>query len=432
MRLRAVLICVWLCGACGSHRQAAADRLVRQYVRLVVALGEHDPDWLDYYYGPSEWVADVRRRPPSLREIQDAAGVLMARLQSNDQHLPASRANFLVRQLKALQTRAELLSGIRHNFDQEGEAFFGIEVPPFHDDDRLAAVRAELARLLPGSAPLSRRYASFDERFTIAPGRLRAVIDRAIDGCRTQTLRELPLPLGEQVKIEYVSDKPWSAYSYYQGRFRSLIQINADFPLTVDRALELACHEAYPGHHTYNALQEVRLVRDRGMPEFTVQPAFSPQSFASEAMATVAAEVAFPPSERLAFERDQLFPLAGLDASKAERYLRIERLVDEVQLAQVPIARLYLDGKLDFVRAAQALEEQALMVHSEATLKYLNEYRTYMLCYTLGRYWLERCIRGPSHQQNIDRDLWNRYRDLIVVQPSPVKPGPLPYSGANR
>lgn len=428
----ALLVYVWFCVGCGARRHATPDTLVREYVRLVVAMGEHDPDWLDYYYGPPEWVADVRRRPPSLRGIKDAAGALMARLQSNDEHLPASRANFLAKQLRALQTRAELLSGIRHSFEQEGEAFFGIEVPPLQDDERLATARAELARLLPGSAPLARRYAGFDDRFTIAPDRLRAVIDRAIDGCRAQTLRHLPLPAGEQVKIEYVSDKPWSAYSFYQGRFRSLIQINTDFPLTADRALELACHEAYPGHHTYNSLQEVWLVRDRGMPEFTVQPAFSPQSFVSEAMATIAAEVAFPPSERLAFERDQLFPLAGMDGSKAERYLRIERLVDEVQLAQVPIARLYLDGNLDFVRAAEALEEQALMVHSEATLKYLNEYRTYMLCYTLGRYWLETCLRVRAQQQNVGQDLWKHYRDLIARQPSPLKPDSLPHSGANR
>jgi hypothetical protein len=432
-RRLAVVGCLWFCGGCGIHRQAAAEAVVREYVRLVVALGEHDPDWLDYYDGPPEWVADVRRHPPSLRQIKDAAGVLIVRLQSKDQPLPVPRAEFLTKQLVALQVRADLLAGIRRSFDQEAEAFFGVKVPPLQDGERFAAIRAELGRLLPGSTPLARRYAAFDQKFSIPPERLQAVIDRAINGCRTRTLRRMSLPAGEQVRVEYVSDKPWSAYSFYQGGFHSLIQINTDFPLTIDRALQLACHEAYPGHHAYNAIEEAVLVRDRGMAEFTVQPAFSPQSFVSEAMATVAAEVAFPWTERLAFERDQLFPLAGLDGSQAEHYLRIERLVDELQLAQVPIARLYLDGDLDFVRAARALEEQALMVHSEATLKYLNEYRTYMLCYTLGRHWLEMDLSVPPRREDHDQDLWQRYREWIARQPSsPGIPDPLPYSGAGR
>ncbi len=423
---------LWLCGGCGIHRQAAGEAVVREYVRLAVALGEHDPDWLDYYDGPPEWVADVRRHPPSLRQIKDAAGALIVRLRSKDQPLPAARTEFLAKQLVALQVRVDLLAGIRRSFDQEAAAFFGVKVPPLQDGERFASIRAELGRLLPGAGPLARRYAAFDQKFSIPPERLQGVIDRAIDGCRTRTLRRMSLPAGEQVKVEYVLDKPWSAYSYYQGRFRSLIQINTDFPLTVDRALQLACHEAYPGHHAYNAIVEAQLVRDRGMAEFTVQPAFSPQSFVSEAMATVAAEVAFPWTERLAFERDQLFPLAGLDGGQAERYLHIERLVDELQLAQVPIARLYLDGDLDFVRAALALEEQALMVHSEVTLKYLNEYRTYMLCYTLGRHWLETSLGGPAHPQNPDQDLWQRYREWIAWQPSSGIPNPLSHPGAGR
>ena len=152
-------------------------------------------------------------------------------------------------------------------------------------------------------------------------------------------------------------------------------------------------------------------MRDRGLAEFTVQPAFSPQSFLSEAMATVAAEVAFP--WRAARLRTRPAIPAGRPGRQPSRTLSPhERLVDELQLAQVPIARLYLDGDLDFVRAALALEEQALMVHSEATLKYLNEYRTYMLCYTLGRHWLETSLGGPAHPQNPDQDRWQRYRGM--------------------
>ena len=50
-------------------------------------------------------------------------------------------------------------------------------------------------------------------------------------------------------------------YNWYKGNLRSVIQVNTDLPLAVDRAIDLACHEGYPGHHVYNALLEQRLVK---------------------------------------------------------------------------------------------------------------------------------------------------------------------------
>ena len=114
--------------------------------------------------------------------------------------------------------------------------------------------------------------------------------------------------------------KSWSGYNWYQGNYRSLIQVNTDLPIYIDRAIDLACHEGYPGHHVYNALLEKHLVRDRGWVEFSVYPLFSPQSLIAEGTANYGIEVAFPGDERLAFERDVLFPLAGLDPSRRDEY----------------------------------------------------------------------------------------------------------------
>ena len=39
--------------------------LAERYVRLVLALGQHDADYVDAYYGPPEWrrEAEAARRP---------------------------------------------------------------------------------------------------------------------------------------------------------------------------------------------------------------------------------------------------------------------------------------------------------------------------------------------------------------------------------
>ena len=98
----------------------------------------------------------------------------------------------------------------------------------------------------------------------------------------------------ESFTVEYVTNKPWSGYNWYQGKYRSVIQVNTDLPIYIDRAIDLACHEGYPGHHVYNALLEQHLVRERGWVEFSVYALFSPQSLIAEGTANYGIEVAFP------------------------------------------------------------------------------------------------------------------------------------------
>jgi hypothetical protein len=177
--------------------------------------------------------------------------------------------------------------------------------------------------------------------------------------------------------------------------------VNAALPLTVDRALDLACHEAYPGHHTINVLLESRFRASR--PEFFVQPLFSPQSSLHEAAASEAPSLAFPGAARVAFERDALYPLAGLDSSGAERHVAVGRLVDQLHGIEASVARQYLDGVLDFPRASAALERDALMPSADEMLKFLNRFRSYAATYTIGRDRLAATVGGR----------WTTYIDVV-------------------
>jgi hypothetical protein len=224
------------------------------------------------------------------------------------------------------------------------------------------------------------------------------------------------------VDIEYAPVLAWSAFTRYGGGFRSRITINTALPLTVDRALDLACHEAYPGHHTIDSLVDARFSGRRV--ELSVRPLFSPQSLLHEAAASVASELAFPGSARLAFERDELFRAAGLDPADADRYVRVARLVDQLHGVQTDIARRYLDGELDFPRASAALERDALMASAEATLKFLNQFRTYAATYTAGRDALSRFLGAHSIAAD-DTGRWRAYMN-VVTDPSQVLPSEAP------
>jgi hypothetical protein len=200
-------------------------------------------------------------------------------------------------------------------------------------------------------------------------------------------MAHIPLPKGERFDLEYVTGTSWNAYNWYQGHFVSLIQVNLDFPIAVDRAIDLACHEGYPGHHVYNASLERALVDDRGWVELSVYPLFSPQSLIAEGSANYGIDMAFPGEERTAFERDSLFPLAGLDAGLAGQNAAVREVMTALNYARNEVARRYLDGAIDSATAVAAMERYWLQEPAAAakTLRFIETYRSYVINYNLGR-----------------------------------------------
>jgi hypothetical protein len=384
--LKACTTCLFLVLSAACRRGPSLDDKARQYVRLAVALGERDPDSLDFYAGPADAVADVRRDPPALTAIKREAEMLSADL---TRAAPAygggdARVKGLVADLAAIAARVDLLTGTRLPYDKESALLFGI-APANVDARHVSDLRSQIDALVGGGGRLVDRYVAFADRFTIPADRLAAVVDAALDECRRRTAAHVTLPPDEHVTIELVRDKPWSAFSRYLGDGRSVIQINADFRFTVDQALQVACHEGYPGHHTQNTLTAPRRTAAGRWPERSVQLMFAPEALVSEASAMLAADLALSPDERLRVERDRLFPLAGLQPGGAASHIEVERLVGELQDVQADVARRYLDGELEFARAVSELEERALVPHAEALVKYINEYRSYVTTYTAGR-----------------------------------------------
>jgi hypothetical protein len=245
---------------------------------------------------------------------------------------------------------------------------------------------ASMGELIPGEGELAQRLEAYRARFAIPGDRLEAVFDAALAASRERTLAHLPLPADEQFTWERVSDKPWGGYNWYQGGYRSLIQVNADLPIFISRALDLACHEGYPGHHAYNALLEAHLVDGRGWQEFSVLPLYSPFALIAEGTANYGVEVAFTRAERLAMLRETLFPLAGLDPDEAMHYDRVMEAAAKLGHAGDDIARRYVDGRLSAAEAAAWYERFTLMERprAEQRVRFVDRYRAYTVNYTLG------------------------------------------------
>ena len=368
---------------------SSVDQVASQYVRLVLAMGLHDKDYVDAYYGPPAWKAEVEASNPSLDAIAERAQVLSAWLAEHPAEPKDERAylrhQYLTKQLEALVARNRMVKGERLSFDEESKALYDA-VAPVNPPERFDQVLAELEQKVSGEGPLLARLDTWRQAFVIPSDRLDRVFREALNGCRTRTLQHIQLPPDESFRVEYVTGKSWSGYNWYQGNFHSLIQVNTDLPIYIDRAIDLACHEGYPGHHVYNVLLEQLLVKGRGWVEFSVYPLFSPQSLIAEGTANFGVEVAFPGQERIAFERDVLFPLAGLDPKRAEEYYAVLALLDKLGYAGNEAARQYLDGDIDARSAVAWLQRYALASseRAEQRLRFIEQYRSYVINYNLG------------------------------------------------
>ena len=308
---RALAALLLLASGCGGQKPTAAslpplDVAAERYVRLALALGDRDNDSLDSYHGPPEWQADARARHAPLPEIRADATVLAdslaaARAVASDDEV---RRAFLVRQLRAIAARVDILLGAR---------------PSVRRRDPLVVRRSRVCLpTMETPRPSVRRSRSFCR----APARCQRATRRSTADISSLPIAWTPCSHARSTGAERPPSRTfpcrpasgsssstptifaWSAFTRYEGRAASRIRVNAALPLTVDRALDLACHEAYPGHHTIDSLLDAASARRI---ELLVRPLFSPQSLLHEAAASLASSVAFPGPERLAFERDELF-----------------------------------------------------------------------------------------------------------------------------
>jgi len=394
--------------------------IAEEYVKLVLALGLHDADYVDAYLGPDEWKAEAEERALSVAQVGARAGELRAELvavgpgSDELEELDAQRHRALVRMFESLVARTQMLSAEQLSFDEESMALYDAQAPTRGAGEFQAALD-ELDERLPGDGSLSDRLNEFKKDFIIPTDELDAVFRAAVDACRDKTLAKMELPADESFVIEYVTDKSWSGYNWYKGDYHSLIQVNTDLPIYIDRALDLACHEGYPGHHVYNLLIERELVDERGWAEFLVYPLFSPRSLIAEGSANFGIEVAFPGDERLRFEREELFPLAGLDPARAEEFYEIQELAAKLAYSGNEAARGYLDGTMSAEEAIEWMATYSLSsrARAEQRLRFVEQYRSYVINYNLGLDLVRSYIERNGGTADDPETRWQLFTDLL-------------------
>src|SRR6266850_5894734 len=141
MRIPTVLA-FGLCSFIISSTVARADSMngiAERYGHLVLSLGQHDPDYVDAFYGPAEWKTQAEKEKKSLDAIGVEAAELSATLAktpnagtSGDELLKLRRED-LQKQVSALAARVRMLKGEKLKFDDESRALYDAVAPTFPD-----------------------------------------------------------------------------------------------------------------------------------------------------------------------------------------------------------------------------------------------------------------------------------------------------------
>jgi hypothetical protein len=394
------------------------NELAERYVILVLALGKLDSDYVDSYFGPASFREKADGSSFDLSALLDAAENIAAAVEDTivTTEEEALRQDFLLVHARSLCFRIKMLRGDVTAFDEEARELYGMSVPE-RSQDYYEELIQEIEPLLPGSGPIHERYRLFRETLIVPPERIERVLTLAIEAARSRTAAGIDLPPDESFSLELVSGQPWGAYNWYQGRFHSLIQFNTSLPAYIDRLVDLACHEGYPGHHVFHSIRERELVEHRSWHEFSVVPLFSPQALISEGAATIAAEIVFPDPVRESLDQEVFYPAAGLDAELAPKVARIAPLLDKLASASCDAARAYLNGNMPEEAVVDWLMRYSLLRRDQAEqrLRFIQKYRSYVATYSVGaalaRDFLER-FEG-------EHDRWEIYQKFIGLPLSP-------------
>ncbi len=379
-RLTAACACVALMAACRGGTPAAPPNqpkplstVAERYVRLALALSLHDPASLEAYTGAAERTFDVAKARPSLADIAIEAGRLYHALgapgAAGDAE-PARRA-YLAGELRAIAARARQRGGQRWTFDDEAREVYGIE-PGRFDVGRATAARdaiarelAEVAGLPPPDDPAA-RYAAFRARFAVPMNQVAPLFSRALAQARIDTRAHLALPDDEAARVETTWGRAWPAFTWYEGRSQSLVQLAIDNRFDVAQIVQLACHEGYPGHHAQNVLSDQALAGERQLVEYTIVPRIGPFVPLAESSADAGCDLLWSIDRKVALAATLLPRASKTDLT---RLFRLDALAAGLRPLVVEIARAFADGRMSNDEAAERLTEDALVPAPDLVLK---------------------------------------------------------------
>ena len=405
--------------------------IAQSYVKLVLEIGLYEPDYAETFFGPFEWIPaedDYEEEFPSEKLLQKIDALIESLENAVSQDTfnaeELQRYNFLRKQLLAVKGKIDLLSDKKMSFDEESELLYDIVAPAFNKE-YFGKILVQFDEILPGEGELEKRFNDYTSRFTIPGNKKESVLKAAITEYRRRIAEHIRLPENEKVDIELQFGEPWAANLQYKGNSCSVIQVNSSAPFTISDLIGFASHECYPGHHIHFTMLDKNLYRQKKWVEFSIHPMNCPLAVIAEGIAEYGRRDLIISGYGLEFEKNVLFPLAGLNPNDAPIYFQVMELKDRLDEAMIEAARRYLDGKMSRNEANEWFEKYCLVSFAGAQnlLRFIDEYRSYVVNYALGYKLVKNYIENPVWEDNSTAGRWKRFNRLLSTAITPSELG---------
>lgn len=388
------------------------DAIARDYVVLALEVKHLEPDWIEAPEVSAQLTAQADAAGLNAPAIIDRTGSLIQRLDripiSNDR-LIAERHGWLRANLVSLRMQLQAKAGAKWPMQDEVKLRYGFQ-PDFRALSSYDPILARLDKQLPGKGALSERIAEMRKATIVPTDRVRAVQSAALAECKRRAAQHVRLPKGESVEVRWIESPLFPGNNTFKGNGHSLAEFSRDYKWELDQILWVTCHEIYPGHHTHFATQSAELFHKRGWPEFSLSQNYGPTIPGAEAIAEYGVGLTFPIEDRIRFERDVLYPIAGLKMNNPDAWRAFWTAKFDMLGASASVAEAYLDGKLDKTQAKQAFIKYRMMTPegAEKLLPAIDQLGSYIIASDVGWMTIDRRLRTRSQAQR-----WRAFQRVL-------------------
>ena len=382
-------------------RAPTLDSLARDYVVLSMRLQRSHPDVVSVTEPPLALAARAKGRVSTEGAVRRLNAIVakIDRLRTPKDPLVAMRQRALRAHAASLALQLQPAEMNKLPVGDRVRRIYGFE-PDFAPLTGFDAAIDALDKALPGAGTLSDRIDAMKQRAQVPKDRIEAVVRTAVAECRRRAAIHLRMP-AETLAISFPADPLVPGQSNYLGG-KGTMAVSTVVPADVDRLLQLSCHEAYPGHHTNYASMDENLWRKRHWPESKVGLAFEPQFAVSDAISEYGTGLNFPLDERMKYEREILYPLAGFTMQDEAAWRAYLSARSSVLGATSTVIRDYLDGKIDAATAKRLSMRYRLMNprSAEQLLKMVDAFGVDVIASDQGWLAIDRAFAGkPVDEQ---------------------------------
>ena len=267
------------------------------FLLLALRIDKHIKGYVDFYYGPEKLrhiIDNETKLSPNVL-LNESIGLIH---QLESQGFKKERERYLEKLLTAMKTSVEILNGVEFSTKEQFLRLYDVTLHPVNEAD-LDKLKDEVNEAYPGSGTLEERMKILRVQRTVPKARIIELFENAlkITKERTKDLFVDLLPETERINLELVNENKeelkWSYYNWYQGNYRSRIDINPNYNIFWTSFLSVAAHEGYPGHHTEFVVKDMKLYRELNQFEHSILLVHSPQLIISEGIANSAINMLF-------------------------------------------------------------------------------------------------------------------------------------------